>query len=161
MAAATPANAPVVAWGFDPAFVDGPRLDRNLFDRVLSERPTILFHSNFHVLTANTKAFELVGLDAGADIEGLCTAPDGTLTGELREIKAMAPVMNMAGFSVSGLSDERSVRDCGRRRRGCGVTTTADLSPDLFEEEVRMLLWVTSEPEFPIPHSPVMAATEV
>ena len=154
-------NAPVVGWGFDPAFVEGPRLDRSLLDKVAREQPVVLFHSNFHVLTANTKALELAGLDAGADIEGLCVAPDGTLTGELQEFKAMTPVMNMAGISVSGLSDERSVRDYGRLARRCGVTTIADLSSDLFEEEVRMLLRVTSEPEFPIRYSPVMAATEV
>ncbi len=161
VAVSTSTNAPVIGWGFDPAFVEGPRLDRNLLDKVSREQPVVLFHSNFHVLTANSKALEQAGLDAGADIEGLCVAPDGTLTGELQEFKAMTPVMNMAGISVAGLSDERSVRDYGRLARSCGVTTIADLSSDLFEEEVRMLLRVTSEPEFPIRYAPVMAATEV
>ena len=161
VAATTSTNAPVVGWGFDPSFVDGPRLDRHLLDKVSTDHPVVLFHSNFHVLCANSRALELAGLDASSDIEGLCMADDGTLTGELREFKAMAPAMEVAGMSVSGLSDEQSVRDYGRLARNCGVTTIADLSSDLYEEEVRMLLDVTSEPDFPIRYSPVMAATDV
>ncbi|MDE2792641.1 MAG: amidohydrolase [Paracoccaceae bacterium] len=160
-AASITPDTPVVGWGFDPAFVEGPRLDRHALDRVSTAHPVVVLHSNLHLLTANTRALERAGMEPLAAIEGACRAPDGTLSGELQEFKAMLPVMKLAGIEFSDISDERALRDYARLARTCGVTTIADLNSDLFNDEVEMLLRVTSESAFPVRYAPVMAATDV
>ena len=160
-AASLPTGAPVVGWGYDPASVAGPRLDRHSLDRVSTAHPVVVLHANVHVLSANTRALELTGIERLKDIEGACRASDGTLSGELQEFEAMFPVMGIAGIEFSDFSDEGSLRDYARLARASGVTTIADLNSDLCEDEVGMLLGVTSEPAFPVRYAPVMAATGI
>ena len=151
---------PVIGWGFDPAFVQGPRLDRKTLDKVSTDHPVVVFHSNFHLLTANSVALRMAGLDEGSNVEGICRADDGTITGELREFAAMGPVLKATGTNFTDLSDEASVRAYGRLARNCGVTTIADLLSALFEDEVAMLERVTGEETFPVRYAPVMAAMD-
>lgn len=160
-AARADSSGPVVGWGFDPSFVDGPRMDRHLLDRVSKERPVVVMHSNFHVLTANSAALESARMERLGNVEGVRRAPDGALSGELQEFEAMGPVMKHAGIEFSDLSDESAVRAYGRLAKNCGVTTIADLNSDLFDDEISMLLGVTSEDGFPIRYAPVMAATNL
>ena len=148
----------VVGWGYDAAFVEGPRIDRHLLDQVSADHPVAVMHSNFHVLTANSKALEVCGIESMRGMDGICEAPDGTLTGELLELDAMDPVMSKCGLQLQEITDERSVRGYGKLCRNCGVTTVADLFSILDDDEVRMLLSVTSEKSFPIRYAPVMSA---
>lgn len=157
--AAEKSNGPVIGWGYDPSFVEGPELTRQLLDEISENRTVVVFHSNFHVLRANTFALERAGVNKSANIDGVCCAPDGSLTGELKEFDAMGPVLKLAHLQFTDLCDEFSVRAYGQLAKNCGVTTIADLNSDLFEDEVRMLERVTAEEEFPIRYSPIMAAT--
>ncbi len=159
--AASNTTGPIVGWGFDPSFVEGPRMDRHFLDRVSSERPVVVLHSNFHVLTANTAALEGAQMHKHSNTEGVRRADDGTLSGELQEFAAMDPVVKFAKIEFSNLADEASVKAYGQLARSCGVTTIADLNSDLFEREVQMLKQVTSNPNFPIRYAPIMAATSL
>ena len=151
----------VVGWGYDAAFVDGARIDRNLLDTVSADHPVAVMHSNFHVLTASSKALDICGIDSMRGMEGVCIGPDGTPTGELLELDAMAPVMDRCGLSLQEMTDERALRGYGKLARTCGVTTIADLFSNLDDEEVGMLHRVTSESEFPVRYAPVMSAMGV
>ena len=157
--AAARESGPVIGWGYDPSFVDGPELDRSLLDEISDSRPVVVLHSNFHVLRANSVALDGAQMQRFANIEGVRRAPDGSLTGELQEFGAMGPVLKFAGIEFSDLSDEYSVRAYGQLSRNCGVTTVADLNSDLFDDEVRMLERVTGEDSFPVRYAPIMAAT--
>ncbi len=157
--AAASGNGPVIGWGYDPAFVEGPELDRRLLDEVSESRPVAVFHSNFHVLRANSTALDGARIHELGDIKGVRRAYDGSMTGELQEFDAMDPVLKLAGIEFPDLSDEPSVRAYGRLARNCGVTTIADLNSDLSDTEVRMLERVTGETGFPVRYAPVMAAT--
>ncbi|MDE0307283.1 MAG: amidohydrolase [Albidovulum sp.] len=148
----------VVGWGYDGAFVEGPRMDRQMLDLVSPDQPVVVMHSNFHVLTANSKALEICGIESLRGMEGVCEAPDGALTGELQELSAMDPVMEKCGLRLQEICDESALRDYGKLARSCGVTTVADLFSILDDDEVRMLLSVTSEKEFPVRYAPVMSA---
>ncbi|MEM9148345.1 MAG: amidohydrolase [Pseudomonadota bacterium] len=158
IAAETPSGAPVVGWGFDPNFLAAPRLDKTQLDRISTEHPVVVLHSNFHLLTANGLAFSRAGLGAGANIEGVVRGPDGQPTGELQEFAAMAPVMEMAGVNFRDLGDASALRAYGQIARRCGVTTVADLLSDLEDAEVAMLRRETADPSFPARYVPVMNA---
>lgn len=152
-------DGPIVGWGFDPNFLDEPRLSRAELDGVSAQRPVVLLHSNMHLLTCNGAALAAAGMAAGGDVAGMVRGADGRPTGELQEFAAMAPVMAVAGISFAALSeDPDSVRAYGRIARHCGVTTVADLLSDLHEGEVDMLLQVTGDPAFPVRYVPVMNA---
>ncbi len=158
IAAQTPPGQPVVGWGFDPNFLDDPRLDRTHLDQVSTEHPVAVVHSNFHLLTANSAALAKAGLDAGTNIEGVMRDENGAPNGELLEFAAMAPVMQVTGVDFSDLADETSLRAYGKVARNCGVTTVADLLSDLHDSEVDMLTRVTADSAFPARYVPVMNA---
>ncbi len=155
------AVGPIVGWGYDPRFVRGPEINRHMLDGLSTRRAVIILHSNFHVLTANRVALDGAGITESSNIEGICRADDGTLTGELQEFAAMEPVLGFAGLTFSDLSDEDSVRAYGRLARRSGVTTIADLNSDLLDAETRMLERVTADPAFPVRYAPIMAATNI
>ena len=158
VAEATPAGQPVVGWGFDPNFLEGRRLDRYHLDQVSTSHPVAVLHSNFHLLSANTQALEAAHLLQNSNIEGVVIGEDGQANGELQEFAAMAPVMQKNAISFKDLSDGSAVRSYGQVARQCGVTTVADLLSELSEEEVKMLLSVTAEEDFPVRYVPIMNA---
>ena len=158
LARETPGEGPLVAWGFDPHFVQGDRLSRDHLDRA-AERPVVVLHSNFHVLTASTAALAMAGMEA-SNLEGVARDGSGRATGELQEFAAMGPMMHAAGVDFASMSDAAAVRAYGEVARRCGVTTAADLLSGLHGAEVEMLLVVTGEEGFPIRYAPVMNAME-
>src|SRR5882757_279875 len=47
----------LLAWGFDPIYFGGRRMDLADLDKVSTARPVVIIHSNFHVMNANTPVF--------------------------------------------------------------------------------------------------------
>jgi predicted amidohydrolase YtcJ len=47
-------DASLLAWGFDPIYFGGRRMDFRDLDKVSTERPVVVIHSNFHVANANS-----------------------------------------------------------------------------------------------------------
>ncbi|MEO0831276.1 MAG: amidohydrolase, partial [Pseudomonadota bacterium] len=158
LAEKTPPGEPIVGWGFDPNFIDGPRLGKATLDEVSREHPVAVVHSNFHLLSANSLALERAGLSASTNIEGVVRGPDGEPNGELQEFAAMGPVMGVTGLNFADLSDASAVSTYGKVARTCGVTTVADLLSDLHDAEVAMLSRVTAEDAFPARYVPIMNA---
>jgi len=150
---------PLVAWGFEPNVVPPPRLDRHHLDRVSRDRPVVVIHTNFHLLTANTAALERAGLAGGSNIPGVMLGADGLPNGEMREFAAMDAILRMAGVDFPSLTNSAgAVRAYGEISRLCGVTTVADLFSELTEGEVDTLLNVTGDARFPVRYVPVMNA---
>lgn len=158
LAQRTPEGEHVVGWGFDPNFVDGPRLDRRHLDLVSTSHPVAVIHSNGHLLTANSVALARAGLDRETNIEGVPRRADGEPTGELHEFAAMDPVKRVVGLERELMADEDGVIAYAKVARNCGVTTVADLLSALYDDEVKMLERVTAEPTFPARYVPIMNA---
>ena len=158
VAAGIPAGQPVVGWGFDPSFLEGDRLNRRQLDSVSKDHPVVVLHSNFHVLSANSRALSDAKLLQGSNIEGVVMGSDGLAYGELQEFAAMAPVMEHTGVSFKDLSDADALRAYAKTAQNCGVTTVADLLSDLDDAEVKMLEEVTGEVGFPVRYVPMMNA---
>lgn len=78
------------------------RLDRHLLDRILPDRPLAIFAHDHHTVWANTPALAIAGLIDGRQVRPgneVVMGADGRATGELREMEAFAPLLEVTGYS--------------------------------------------------------------
>ncbi len=146
-----PGDAPLIAWGFDPIFLEGERLNRDHLDRVSGERPVVVLFSSGHLMCVNSKALAAVGYDRESNIEGVMRRADGEPLGELQEMAAMFPVMRRMGMDTRTLSHRPDHVDAfGRICVRAGVTTATDLFAMMTEETAQSLISATAAPDYPV-----------
>lgn len=151
-------DAPIVGWGFDPIFLTSERLSRAHLDQISSDRPIAIIFSNFHLMCVNSRALEMVGYDAHSNVEGVIKGPDGLPTGELQEMAAMFPIMRRLGIDFRGLSQTpHAIRAYAQVAQRAGVTTITDLFSSMEDEDVDVMLEITSG-DFPLRIVPVLGA---
>ena len=158
-AAELPPGQPLIAWGFDPVYFEGTRLERRQLDVAVSDRPLVVLHASLHVMTINSAMLELTGLHRHVEIEGIMLGEDGRPNGELQEMAAMHAVFETLGmnlFEMVGLPE--TLHRYGRVARNAGVTTITDLYNPLTDEGIETLKAVTAEEDFPVRLVPAMAA---
>ena len=144
-----PADQPLVAWGFDPIFLPSERLNRHHLDAVSKDRPVVVMHSNFHLMTVNSMALAMVGYDRSTNATGVARSDDGEPNGELREMAAMFPIMRRLDIDFRALArTEPAMRNFAKSAMRVGVTTSTDLFSELPEEDIAALVAVTSGDDF-------------
>jgi predicted amidohydrolase YtcJ len=142
---------PVIAWGFDPIFLPSERLNKNHLDEVSKDRPVVVIHSNFHLMTVNSAALKLAGYTRDTNVEGLERFADGEPSGELQEMAVMFPIMRRLAIDFGALArTERAMRAFGETAKRVGVTTATDLFNDLPDDDVAALLAVTGQDDYPL-----------
>ena len=119
----------VLANGFDPSITEGhPKLDREVLDRLIPDRPALVFESNGHVAYVNSAALRTAGVDR--DTPDPATArygrdADGELNGRLEESAAVgAFVMGIPPLSPDDLLGRH--RDLFAHAASLGVTMLHD-----------------------------------
>lgn len=158
-AARLPAGQPLVAWGFDPVYFDGKRLDRRVLDSAVSDRPVVIFHASLHVLSVNSAMLQLSGLDQHAGIEGIMLGEDSEPTGELQEIAAMHGIFDALGQNLfEEVSSPDTLLAYGEVARRAGVTTITDLYNPFTEDSVAALRSVCENEAYPVRLVPAMSA---
>jgi predicted amidohydrolase YtcJ len=99
-AAGRPGRDLVIAQGADYTILSiDHRVTRQDLDRIIPDRPFVMFAPDHHTAWANTKALELAGILRGRDLgpgNEIVMGPDGYAAGELREGEAMQPVQALA-----------------------------------------------------------------
>ncbi|NSY41339.1 amidohydrolase [Leisingera sp. ANG59] len=146
-----PDGAPLVAWGFDPIYLNEERLGRAHLDQVSSTRPIAVLFSNMHLMCVNSAALELAGFDQDTQAEGVVKDGQGAPTGELQEMAAMFPVMRRLKIDFRALSQrESAIRAYGAAARRAGVTTVTDLYAQIEGSDLETLVRVTSDPDYPV-----------
>jgi predicted amidohydrolase YtcJ len=141
----------LVAWGFDPIFLEGERLSRRDLDTVSTARPVVVLHSNFHMITVNGAALALARYDRGSNVEGIGKDPQGEPTGEIRGMAAMFPILRRLGLDFRALARaESALPPFAETARRCGVTTATDLMNELVPEEAQRMRAVTGRADFPL-----------
>ena len=115
------------AWGLDPIYFDGDRLNRLHLDQVSTSRTIFVFHASAHLATVNTAMLDQQGIGADHPAEGVPKDETGFPNGELQEPAAMA--LAMPGFAtlLKAFADPASVWRFAASARNAGVTTVADL----------------------------------
>ncbi|MGH6778326.1 MAG: amidohydrolase [Bradyrhizobium sp.] len=144
-----PTDKPLVAWGFDPIFLPSERLNRRHLDTVSQDRPVVVMHSNFHLMTVNSGALAMVGYDRNTNAVGVARSDDGEPNGELREMAAMFPILRRLGIDFRALArTELAMRNFARTAMRVGVTTSTDLINELPEEDIAALAAVSGGDDF-------------
>ncbi|GJH13360.1 amidohydrolase [Caballeronia novacaledonica] len=146
------ADAPLLAWGFDPIFFGSERLTVTQLERVSATRPIAILHASVHLMNVNSPMLELAGIDEDTDVDGIVKDESGKLTGELQEFAAMFPVYRVIGakLSLSASDNPDAIRAFGKVAQLAGVTTATDLLNDLSDKGMRNLVEVTRDTRFPI-----------
>ena len=146
------ADAPLLAWGFDPIFFGSERLTVTQLERVSATRPIAILHASVHLMNVNSPMLELAGIDEDTDVDGIVKDKSGQLTGELQEFAAMFPVYRVIGakLSLSASDNPDAIRAFGKVAQLAGVTTATDLLNDLSDKGMRNLVEVTRDTRFPI-----------
>lgn len=153
------ADAPLVAWGFDPIFFTERRLTRQDLDAVDDTRPIVVLHANLHMLTVNSAMLARAGLDGRADIEGVLLDDAGEPNGELREMAAMYAVFEALDLDIfEQASSVSTLARYARMARRTGVTTITDLYNPLSDEAIAAMQTAMAEPNAPIRLVPAMSA---
>ncbi len=142
---------PLIAWGLDPIYLEGPRLDAHDLDRACDHRPIFVFHSSAHLATVNTAMMEISGIDADTPVPGVSRRPDGQPDGELQEPAAMA--LARIGYSAlaRAMRGPEPIRTLGRLANRAGITTFADLGTTRPDVEEGLKAWIDTveDPSFP------------
>lgn len=154
-------NTPLVAWGFDPVYFEGKRLDRDVIDKVVSDRPVVIFHANLHLMTVNSAMIEQTNLAQHVEVEGVMVDEQGQLTGELRELAAMHAVFEALGRSIfEEVASVSTLQKYARAASRTGITTITDLYNPLSEKGVDALIHSTEQEDFAVRLVPAMGALE-
>jgi predicted amidohydrolase YtcJ len=152
----------LLAWGFDPIYFGGRRMDLTDLDKVSTVRPVVIIHSNFHVMNANTPVFAKAGITRQTNVHGVVKDAAGEPTGELQEMTAKYMGYKAAGIELASiLSDEQAVWRFARVAQLAGVTTATDLHNELPESTVEAYLRATGSSDFPLRLLPAFAAASV
>ena len=152
-------DAPLTAWGFDPIYFGGRRMNRADLDQVSTRRPVAITHASGHIMNVNGIVLHRAGLTGDTDLDGLARGPDGQPTGELLGPEVMGRVRRViGGSSMERAIDAPSLRRFGEIARMAGVTTAADLLNELTPATVGIYEAVTQEDRFPLRIVPALAA---
>ena len=95
-----PGDGIIMAQGADYAMFGDRMTTRADLDAILPDRPFAMMAADHHTLWANTAALKAAGLLQGAELppgNEIVMGPDGRAAGELREFRAFAPVLALAG----------------------------------------------------------------
>nr|WP_067291784.1 amidohydrolase [Marinobacterium profundum] len=152
-------DAPLIAWGFDPVYFEGDRIDRRQLDAAVDNRPVVVMHANLHVMTVNSRMLALSHLDQHAGIEGIMLGHDGRPNGELQEMAAMHAIFETLGTNLfEAVAAPETLYRYGQVARNAGVTTITDLYNPLTDEGIAALRQVTQDPQFPARLVPALSA---
>ncbi len=131
---------PLVAWGLDPIYFDGPRLSRRDLDQVSTTRNIVILHSNLHLATVNSAVLDAAGVDRTTNVVGVAKDDNGEPNGELQEMAAMFMAMSASGVDfVGGMADDTTLSNFEALTRRVGVTTATDLFNGLTDDVVASL----------------------
>lgn len=135
-----PADAPLIAWGFDPIYFGGERMTVLHLDQASVIRPIVVAHANGHLLNINSPMLKLAGITAESEIEGVMRFESGEPNGELHEFAAMFPVVRSVGKEgVLMPMDANGMDGFAGICRLQGVTTATDLVNALIDSEIATL----------------------
>lgn len=160
-AAMTDPDRPLIAWGFDPIYFDGPRMTCADLDAVSTRRMIVVAHVSGHILNVNTPVLARAGFSADSNLQGLVRDASGGLTGELQGPAVMgraSRVTEDAGLLRS--LDVPALYDYAATARRVGVTTSTDLANVLSDADVTALRAATAADDFPLRLVPAMRARE-
>ena len=146
-----PEGAPLVTWGFDPIYFEGPRLSLEDLDSVSTTRPVLVAHASGHIYSVNSVVMERAGFSVDSNIEGLLRNASGGLAGEILGPAAMPRAARAVGPGANlGAVDLQAMRDYAALASRAGVTTATDLSNVMDDRALDQIRAATDDDDFPL-----------
>jgi predicted amidohydrolase YtcJ len=143
-------NELLFAWGFDPIYFAGRRMDRHDLDRVSTTRPVVIIHASFHIMNLNSLVFERIGLDGNTQIDGVPCGDDGKPSGEVQGVVARLRLFRgLKWNALQDMIDAGAVQRYGRSATICGVTTVTDLHNEMPDKTLDLYREGTAAADFP------------
>lgn len=140
----------LTAWGLDPIFFPGDRLDKRHLDSVSTTRPIFVSHQSGHLATVNTAMLTHEGIDRDCPVEGVVKGEDGEPNGELQEPPAIALITSASSLLGSPFN-ATALRSFAADARNHGVTTSADLgNPFIMTDALAEHRAVIDDESFPL-----------
>lgn len=146
----TDPNRLLIAWGMDPIYFPGERLNASHLDKVSTTRPIYVVHANGHVAAVNSAALRIAGITRDTPTVGVIKGADGQPNGELQEFAAMFLVKEAVDRLMGAMTSEQGIRQYGLLANKAGHTTVTDLgSAPRFDPKVASM-WdgVVNDPTF-------------
>lgn len=157
-AAAEKPSGSVTAWGFDPIYFGGRRMDSGDLDRVAADRPVVVTHASGHIMNLNSVAMAIAGFDRVNDLDGLVRDAAGQPTGEIQGPELMGRVRRVVTPDMlSRALDATALERFGKLARQVGVTTATDLVSDMSDDTVAAYRAAAANPDFPIRLVPALS----
>ena len=151
---------PLIAWGYDAIYFEDKPMRWDL-DKVSDKRPIVVIHSNGHLITVNSLALQLAGINRDNTVDGVYLDDNGDPNGELAEFAAMFPVFHVVGNPYFGdMDDPEDLRRFARCCHRAGVTTSTDLYNVLNPAVADMFEQVSQEPDFQARIVPAIGSNE-
>jgi hypothetical protein len=149
-ASSSTSSEPLIAWGYDPALVDGHLgLDRRDLDAVSATRPIVVLNLSGHIAYVNSVVLAGVGYDAATTLPGVLRDPDGALSGEIQETAALLPVMSAYVVPDAELLT-RAMWDVARVAQRVGCTTITDMAAGTLAGGVGVMQTVGADRRYPL-----------
>lgn len=162
------ADAPLIAWGFDPIYFGGERMTVDHLNQVGDgQRAIVIGHANGHLMNVNGAMLRLAGISAETEVEGVMKFAPGEQTGdragepngELQEPAAMYLVLKKVGNTgLLAPLNERGLRAFGQMANLQGVTTATDLVNRLTETDLAVLRQTSGDDGYPVRIVPAFQA---
>ena len=151
-----PGGEMLFAWGFDPIYFDGARMELSDIDRISKTRPIVILHSNGHVINVNSAVLNKAGISRETNVDGVVKDASGNPTGELAEQAAKYMAYRVTGDPFfKGISEHDLLR-FGQACANCGVTTATDLFAIFTDESLKAYASATKRDGYPIRIMPAM-----
>lgn len=149
----------ISAWGFDPIYLPGRRMNAADLDAVSDSLPVVITHASGHIMNVNSVALRMIGIDRDTDLDGLLRDANGEPTGELLGFELLGLVRDrVVAGGLSRKLDVTGLRRFGQMARRVGVTTATDLVSDMADDTMAVYKEATAEDDFPIRIAPALAA---
>ena len=144
-------DEPLLAWGLDPLFFDGRRMNVADLDRVSTVRPVFVMHQSGHIINANSELMRRAGISRDTGVMGVMKDADGEPTGELQGPALRSIMYRALGRDRSvAFGQPHALWRFARSAQLAGVTTATDLANELPEATVAGQVEVTSDDGYPL-----------
>jgi predicted amidohydrolase YtcJ len=162
-AAGQPADAPLIAWGFDPIYFGAERVTAEPLDRVSATRRVVIAHANGHLMSVNTAMLRDAGITRDTEVDGVMKFSEGARAGEpngeLQEPAAMFLVLRRIGNAgLLAPMDDKGMWGFAAIACRQGVTTATDLVNKLGAADLAVLERATGDNDYPVRLLPAFQA---
>ncbi|CAI8380245.1 MAG: N-substituted formamide deformylase [Hyphomonas sp. TMED17] len=152
VADAPPDGSPIIVYGYHN-LVQG-NLDRRDLDRIVSDRPLLVWHYSGHDFYLNSAALTAIGAtpETLESFHGVGYLVDGSLNGRIYEDAAFLVVDKMSDALFGQEVLQRGIDKYFEIMRQSGITTAADLGYGIFgralENQIISMVWAPERTGF-------------